>query len=173
MLFDEVIDKRYSERKYSSKEPSDESIEKLLEAARKAPIANGQYDKCRLTVVKDKNLMEDFVKEYQEKTGKSKNPLYAAPVFIIFSSSKDTSARFEDAGCVIEHICLKATEMGLGSCYIRGSVNALGKDAAYIKNLNLDEGFYPVSGVIVGYPDGESSAREHNIKTNYINWEAI
>ena len=169
MLFDEVIDKRYSERKYSSKELSDESIEKLLEAARKAPIANGQYDKCRLTVVKNKNLMKDFVKEYQEKTGKSKDPLYAAPVFIIFSSSKDTSARFEDAGCVIEHICLKATEMGLGSCYIRGSVNALGKDAAYIKNLNLDEGFFPVSGVIIGYPGGESSVKEHDIKTNYIN----
>lgn len=169
MLFDEVIDKRYSERKYSSKEPCDESIEKLLEAARKAPIANGEYDKCRLTVVKDKNLMKEFVKEYQEKTGKSKDPLYQAPVFIIFSSSKDTSARFEDAGCVIENICLKATEMGLGSCYIRGSVNALGKDAAYVKSLNLDEGFFPVSGVIIGYPDGEGSVKEHNIKTNYIN----
>lgn len=85
MLFDEVIDKRYSERKYSSKELSDESIEKLLEAARKAPIANGQYDKCRLTVVKNKNLMKDFVKEYQEKDRKEQgSALRCTSIYYLF-----------------------------------------------------------------------------------------
>ena len=89
-------------------------------------------------------------------------------MFIIFSSSKDTSAAYEDAGCVIEHICLKATEMGLASCYIRGSVNALGKEASYIKDLDLDPGFYPISGLIVGYADGDAQIKNHHIKTNYI-----
>lgn len=168
MLFDEVLDKRYSARSYKKDMPSDEEIEKLLDAAYKAPIANGAYEECRLSVIKDKSLMERFVKEYQEKTHKDKNPLYEAPLFIIFSSSKDTSAAYEDAGCVIEHICLKATEMGLASCYIRGSVNALGKEASYIKDLDLDPGFYPISGLIVGYADGDPQIKNHHIKTNYI-----
>lgn len=168
MLFDEALDKRYSGRSYKKDMPTDEEIQKLLDAAYKAPIANGAYDKSRLSVIKDKSLMERFVKEYQEKTSKDKDPLYGAPLFIIFSSSKDSSAAYEDCGCVIEHICLKATEMGLASCYIRGSVNALGKDAFYIKDLDLDSGFYPISGVIIGYPDGDAQVKKHHIKTNYI-----
>ena len=58
--------------------------------------------------------------------------------------------------------------MGLGSCYIRGAINSIGKDGKYIEKLSLDEGFYPVSGVVIGYVDSEIPPRKHEIKTNFI-----
>lgn len=168
MLFDQVIDKRVSHRKFTDRKVSDEDVNKLLDAAYKAPIANGAYDDCRLTVIRDKNLLKGLVSEYQKVTGKKKDPLYDAGLFILFSSRKDTSARFEDAGCLLEHICLKAVEMGLGSCYIRGAINSIGKEGKYIEKLDLDDGFYPVSGVIVGHIDEEVLPKHHEIKTNFV-----
>lgn len=84
------------------------------------------------------------------------------------SSSKDISSKYEDAGCVLENISLAATNLNLGSCYIRGLVNNLSDDANYIRKLNLDEGYFPVSGIVIGHIEGELIAKDHNIITNRI-----
>lgn len=164
----EVLDKRVSTRSYSKEEVSKEDIDLLLEAAYKAPIANGLYDKCMLTVITNKEFINQIAKEYQEKADKSKDPFFDAPLLIIFSSKKESSAKYEDAGCIIENIILQATSLNLGSCYIRGAFNFLGKEADYIKNLNLDQGFYPVSGVVIGKTE-KIQGKNHSIKTNFIN----
>lgn len=168
MDFYEVLSKRVSTRKFTDQKISDEYIEKLIEAANKAPIAHGEYEKCRLSVITDKTFIEEISKEYQEKFEKKSDPLFNAPLFIIFSSSKDISSKYEDAGCVLENISLAATNLNLGSCYIRGLVNNLSDDANYIRKLNLDEGYFPVSGIVIGHIEGELIAKDHNILTNRI-----
>lgn len=168
MDFYEVLSKRVSTRKFTDQKISDEDIEKLIEAANKAPIAHGEYEKCRLSVITDKTFIEEISKEYQEKFEKKSDPLFNAPLFIIFSSSKDISSKYEDAGCVLENISLAATNLNLGSCYIRGLVNNLSDDANYIRKLNLDEGYFPVSGIVIGHIEGELIAKDHNIITNRI-----
>lgn len=168
MDFYEVLSKRVSTRKFTDQKISDEDIEKLIEAANKAPIAHGEYKKCRLSVITDKTFIEEISKEYQEKFEKKSDPLFNAPLFIIFSSSKDISSKYEDAGCVLENISLAATNLNLGSCYIRGLVNNLSDDANYIRKLNLDEGYFPVSGIVIGHIEGELIAKDHNIITNRI-----
>ena len=168
MDFYDVLEKRVSTRKYSNGKVSDEDINKLLDAAYKAPIANGLYDKCRLTVIKEKSLIEEISKEYKELNGSNKESLYDAPLFILFSSSKEDSSKYEDAGCVLENITLAATSLNLGSCYIRGAINSLGNDARYIEKLGLDEGFFPVSGIVIGKNEEELKSRKHKIATNFI-----
>lgn len=168
MDFYEVLSKRVSTRKFTDQKISDEDIEKLIEAANKAPIAHGEYEKCRLSVITDKTFIEEISNEYQEKFEKKSDPLFNAPLFIIFSSSKDISSKYEDAGCVLENISLAATNLNLGSCYIRGLVNNLSDDANYIRKLNLDEGYFPVSGIVIGHIEGELIAKDHNIITNRI-----
>lgn len=168
MDFYEVLSKRVSTRKFTDQKISDEDIEKLIEAANKAPIAHGEYEKCRLSVITDKTFIEEISKEYQEKFEKKSDPLFNAPLFIIFSSSKDISSKYEDAGCVLENISLAATNLNLVSCYIRGLVNNLSDDANYIRKLNLDEGYFPVSGIVIGHIEGELIAKDHNILTNRI-----
>lgn len=168
MDFYEILQKRVSTRKFTDQKVSNDDINILLDAAYKSPIANGLYDNCRLTVIKDKSLIEEISKEYNEKEDKTSDSLFNASLFILFSSNKDTNAKYEDAGCVLEHICLAATNLNLGSCYIRGAINNLGNDAKYIAKLGLDEGFYPVSGVVIGHSLDDLKAKEHNITTNFI-----
>ena len=168
MDFYDVLSKCVSTRKFTDAKLSDEDIKVLIDAANKAPIAMGQYDASRLTVIKDRTLIKEISQEYIEFTGKESDALYNAPVFIIFSSNKDNTSKYEDAGCVLENIALAATSLNLGSCYIRGLVNNLGKEAKYIDKLKLDEGHYPVSGIIVGHSEDELKGKDHNIITNYI-----
>ena len=170
MDFYDVLSKRVSTRKFTDEKLSNEDIKILIDAANKAPIAHGEYEKCRLSVITDKTFIEEISKEYQEKFEKKSDPLFNAPLFIIFSSSKDITSKYEDAGCVLENIALAATSLNLGSCYIRGLVNNLGKEAKYIDKLKLDEGYYPVSGIIVGHSEDELKGKDHNIITNYI-WQ--
>ena len=169
MDFYEVLEKRVSTRKFTDQKVSDGDLEKLLDAAYKAPIGLGAYDKSRLTVIKDKSLIEEISKEYMDKLDKKSDPLFDAPLLIIFSSdNKENDLRFQDAGCVLENIHLAATSLGLGSCYIRGVFSNLTDDGKYIEKLNLDQGFYPVSGIVIGHIEEQLLGKEHTIKTNII-----
>ena len=168
MDFYDVLSKRVSTRKFTDEKISGEDIKILLDAANKAPIAMGQYDSSRLTVIEDRDLIKEISQEYKDFTSKDSDALYNAPVFIIFSSNKDNTSKYEDAGCVLENIALAATNLNLGSCYIRGLVNKLGNEAKYIDKLMLDRGYYPVSGIIVGHSEDELKGKDHKILTNHI-----
>ena len=168
MDFYDVLSKRVSTRKFTDEKISGEDIKILLDAANKAPIAMGQYDSSRLTVIEDRDLIKEISQEYKDFTGKDSDALYNAPVFIIFSSNKDNTSKYEDAGCVLENIALAATNLNLGSCYIRGLVNKLGNEAKYIDKLMLDRGYYSVSGIIVGHSEDELKGKDHKILTNHI-----
>lgn len=168
MEFDKVLEKRVSSRKFLDEKLTKEEIEKLIDAAKKSPIGNGAYDSVHLTVITDKNLINEMSKEYNKVENKEADSLYGASTFIMFSSNRDTSVEYEDAGCVIQNMSLKATQMGLGSCYIRGLVHTLGPDANYVKKLNLPEGFRPISGLVVGKIDNDLVGKEHSMEVTYI-----
>lgn len=168
MEFDKVLEKRVSARDFTDQKLTDEEVAEILDAANKAPIAMGEYDKCQLIVIRDKALLEEISEEYRKKAGVKHDALYGAPVMILFTSSKETSAAFEDCGCVLENIALKATVMGLGSCYIRGAIQSLGNDATYLDSLDLANKFHPVSGIILGHSKKENPPKDHKIRANFI-----
>lgn len=168
MDFDKVLSARVSSRKFVGGALSDEEIEKLLDAAKKSPIASGRYESIYLTVIRNEEFIREISDEYNVLKNKKEDSLYGSKTFIIVSSNKEDTSKYEDTGCILENITLKATEMGLGSCYIRGLVNGLGPDANYIKKLDLPEGFYPVSGIILGKVDEKLSGKDHQMKVNYI-----
>lgn len=168
MEFDKVLDKRVSSRKFLDQKISKEEISELIKASKKSPIGHGAYDSIILTVIEDKSLIEEMSKEYNELENKNSDSFYGAHLFIMVSSNKTNTCEYEDAGCLIQTMCLKATDMGLGSCYIRGPIFAMGKDAKYVKKLNLPQGFRPISGMIVGKIDYDLVGKDHDLKVSYI-----
>ncbi|MCI5839462.1 MAG: nitroreductase family protein [Peptoniphilaceae bacterium] len=170
MNFDEVLNKRVSGRKFDLKNVEDSILEEITNAAKKAPIGRNQYKNYRITVITRRDFIKAIEGEFEEKFS-AKNALYNAPVFIVVScdSKVESTIKYEDTACIIENMHLKATDLGLSSCYIRGLVHSLGKDGEYIKLLKLDEGYIPVSGLVLGYPDSKNEvAKKHEIKINYI-----
>ena len=158
----ETINKRFSNRKYLDKQVSDEDLEKILKAGMQAPVGRGKYEDMHITVIQDKDLLN----EISGLTEKS--VFYNAPTLVIISSKDDGHGLDkENSACVAENMLLAATALGLGSIYLNLVIGLIKEHKEVLDKLNLPEGFVPIVGVGLGYADG-SHIREHEIKIDYM-----
>ncbi|MFA6867693.1 MAG: nitroreductase family protein [Bacteroidales bacterium] len=127
MELKELFEKRQSTRKYKNLEIESEKIEKVIEAARLSPSAcNAQA--WKFIVINDPAL-KNKVAQSAASMGMNKFT-FEAPVIIVCvlekanatssvgSQIKNKNYKWIDMGIAAEHICLQATELGLGSCII-------------------------------------------------------
>ncbi len=123
------IKNRYSLRKYSNTPVEKEKIERCLEAARLAPSAcNAQP--WKFVVVDKPELKEQVANAARAEMLNMNKFANEAPVIIAIvmepanvtstlgSKIKRKHYPLMDIGVAAEHICLQATEEGLGSCMI-------------------------------------------------------
>lgn len=127
MTFKDLIQKRQSTRKYKSTEIEKEKIDLCLEAGRLAPSAcNAQAWKF---IVVDDPSLKTKVAETSASLGMNKFATQAPVIIIVVLENGNASStiggklknkdyRWIDIGIAIEHICLQATEIGLGTCII-------------------------------------------------------
>ncbi len=146
----ELIKKRYSCRAYEDKAIEEEKLAQLVEAARLAPSAKNLQD-WRFVVVRQ----EDIRRQVAECTNQS-DAFGRAGVIIAACSNSDHIMRCGqavgpiDVSIALEHICLMATELGLGTCWI-GAFDAekvrqilgIPKEVAIIELMAVG---YPVNG---------------------------
>ena len=158
MDFLDLAKKRYSVRTYEDKKVEKEKILKILEASRVAPTgANTQSQK--LIVVQEQSGLE--------KLKKVANIRGAAMAIIVCGDHKSVWKRpFDhkdildiDAGIVITHMMLEATELGLGTvcvCYFDPSILR--------EAFNIPENVEPVAILGIGYAAGESASPDRHDK---------
>ena len=126
--FDQIIRERVSVRAYDKRAVSRRDIEAICEAARLAPSAcNSQT--WRFIAVTDRETIRQISLEGMRAVIPNKW-LAAAPLVIVGCSqldvvanrigSKITGVEYYqiDLGIAMEHMVLKATELGLGTCWI-------------------------------------------------------
>lgn len=65
-----------------------------------------------------------------------------------------------DFGYVFEHALLKATDLGLGSCWVGGSLNR----SSFASRINVREGASVVCVSPIGYPKEKQPFRDHLIR---------
>ena len=164
----ETIKNRRSIRKYKSTDISNEIIEDLINCARLAPSAKNRQP-WKFIIVKDKtkNEIADIMLEKERKSKVSlENKIYnvkssvkataqimkEAPILILVFRPKDNNWIIGDSlsiGGAIEHICLRAIDLGLGSLWIRDIVYTQGE----IANLVGENDMELISAISIGYPD--------------------
>lgn len=170
-----VIAMRKSTRSYKSEQISDESLNNIINAGCAAPVGNGAYDAVHLTVIQNSNLLNRIAKTAANmfRTPNS-NPLYGAPTLIIVScipNEQFPNVEIANAACIIENMTLAATDAGIGSVYILGALYAFNADKELLKELDLPEGFIPISGITLGYPTeplSQEKELKQTIKVNRI-----
>lgn len=115
----EAIKRRCSVRSYQERVVEKEKIEKILEAARLAPSASNRQE-WRFIVARDKNTRQRLM-----EAAKNQSFVGEAPVVIACCAHTDNHVMTcgqlcypIDVAIAIEHMALKATEEGLGSCWI-------------------------------------------------------
>lgn len=149
----EAIKKRRSIRRFdSSRQISEEQIEKLLEAARWAPSA-GNLQSWFFVVVKDQETKEKLV-----EAAWGQDFIAEVPVVIVSCADlKRSASRYGDRGETLyaiqdttiasQNICLTATEMGLGTVW----VGAFAEEEVS-RILELPENLHPIAILPIGYP---------------------
>ena len=125
MEFSELIQKRQSDRKYKDEPVRREDIVKCLEAARLAPSACNSQP-WRFVVVEDKAALKEMS---EAAIGLGMNKFTAGvPVMVAVVQEnmnleakagalvKNKDYSMMDLGFAIDHFCLQAAELGLGTC---------------------------------------------------------
>ncbi len=173
MNLSELIQKRQSDRKYESRPVSRELVMKCLEAARLAPSACNSQP-WKFVVVDDAALlpqmgaaaagmgMNGFAREV---------PVIVAVVLEkmnltarIGSVIKDKEYSLLDVGIAVEHFCLQAAELGLGTC-IMGWF-----DEKKVKKLLGIKGKRVPLLISLGYPAGETRKKARKPLEEMSSW---
>lgn len=158
----EAIEKRFSNRKYLDKQISNDDLNKILKAGMQAPIGRGKYEDMHITVIQNKDLLNEI-------SGLAdRSVFYNAPTLVIISAHDDGHGLDkENSACVAMNMLLAATALNLGSIYLNLVIGLIKEHKDVLDKLNLPKGFVPVVGVGLGYADG-SHIREHEINVDYM-----
>ena len=158
MDFLNLVEQRYSVRKYTEKKVEQEKLQQILQAGRLAPTAcNNQPFK--LIVIESETGLE--------KLGLA-SKVYGAPLAIVVCTSVQACWKRAvdqrntadiDAAIVTDHMMLAATALELGSVWVCNFNSAVA-----VKEFNIQQEYEPVNILIVGYADGYEPNPRHSIR---------
>ncbi len=152
-MFLDLIRQRRSVRKYTSAPIDEETRDKLIEAALRAPSSRS-FNPWRFVVIDDPALLEKLSRSKPHGASFLKN----APLGIVVCADITASdVCVEDASIASIFIHLAAASLGLGSCWIQIRKRDHDKDIsadAYIKDLlDVPDNLMIESIIAIGYPD--------------------
>ena len=150
MEFDEVIKKRHSVRSYTGQIPPDSDIVKILKAADMAPSAGGLKSR-KVFVFKDQRVRRELA-----NAARQQDFVAQAPILLVFCANLEMIATYgrrgrdlfciQDTSAAVENALLKATDLGLGSCWV-GAFD----EEEVSKICRLPQWLRPVTLVTIGY----------------------
>ena len=157
MEFSKVLENRYSVRDFKDLQVEDEKIEAIIEAGRVAPTAkNTQCQK--IFVLKSKESIE--------KVRNITRCAFNAPLVILtcgdeerqcYLSISGKSLMETDVAIVNTHMMLKATELGLGTCWV-----CYFDPKKISEEFNLPDNIRPLNLLLVGYTADDYKPNERH-----------
>ena len=196
MEFMELLSRRRSCRRYTAEPVSREALDALLLAANAAPIGSNRTEDIHLTVVTDRSVLDALAlamnRRRQDKAAMTNitekiadpnaglrpdfDPFYGAPAVIFVSHRKQDvqpGIEYSNVMSVAMAMHLEAAELGLGSVFMWGSLEAMRLYPEYDRTglLELPEGFEPLLGLAVGHaavPAEPRPLKADRLGINYI-----
>lgn len=173
-----AIEARRSVRAYKPDQVEKEKIEKILHAAVMAPTGmNAQpwafgiiQNKAKLDDLdeRSKQFMLDsmeaqpWVRQYEENfRDPNYHVFYGAPALVVIYTKNASPISRIDCCLAAENLMLAACDLGLGTCWI-GFSHGLLDQPELKQELGVPEEYQVAAPIIVGYPAGETPAREKN-----------
>lgn len=160
--FARLVAERYSCRAFSPAEVSPADIDYIIEQVRMAPSACNRQP-WRIMIIGPDDSRRDIVCEAYSREWFTGAPYY----FIMCGDVTEGWVRTEDSHSHIdvdlaiatEHLCLSATAVGLGTCWVcnfNPSILSAG--------LNLPDSLVPIAIIPLGHPAPDSAIPEKKRK---------
>lgn len=156
----DVINKRFSCRKFLGREVEKNKIMEIVNAGLKAPSGMNKQEGV-VIVITDQETRE-LLSMLNNRIGKMKeniDPFYGAPVILLVAHKKSPLAVYNGAA-MIENMLLEATNQGLGSCWVHRAYEELLTPIGtrILARCGLDANEYEGIGhIALGYADAVSS----------------
>lgn len=149
-----AIQLRQANREFKATPVAPDQLAALSEAASYAPVARGRYNEYLLTVVTDRQVIDEL------EAADTGHPFYGAPVVMVLSTTLTNQAGYLSAGMIAQNIELKASELGLASCTILGALKGgIESSVAARTALGLPTDYVPVVAIAIGHPAHELNPR--------------
>jgi nitroreductase len=159
MELSEAIKGRRSIRAFKQQDVPEETVEKLIDAARHAPSA-GNVQPWEFVVVRNLEVKRKLAKAALNQAFVEEAPV----VIVVCANEKRSSSGYgkrgetlyciQDTAAATQNILLTAYSLGLGTCW----VGAFNENEAK-KALRTPSGIRPVVMIPVGYPNKTPSQR--------------
>lgn len=169
-----AISLRKSVRAYKPESIPEESLNIIVQAGSKAPVASAQYDSLHITIVQNPEALKRIADAASEvvfqATHIRKNMDFGAPTLILISSTPAMMPGIEyaNAACVLENMVLAATDQKIDSIIWGGASVAVKQSTALKELLRIPAGYEPVLCASFGYAKEEVSPKEHAISVNSV-----
>ncbi len=193
MDFTELLRYRKSTRKFTDEAISQDDLTRILAAANGAPVGSNLYRDVHLTIVRDRGVLdalaEAAIQRLEDKETMRRivgdipasaidpkliDPFYHAPLVVFVSHRKQDlqpGIEYSNVACIVYSMHLAATELGLGSVFMWGVLEAMREfpERDHTELLQLPDGFEPLLGLAVGHPASERRARDIKERIG-VNW---
>lgn len=167
MNFQELVNTRYSVRAYKPDPVPEETLQKVLDAARLAPSAHN-YQPFQFIVLKTAGRADELKRIY-ERDWLSKAPL----VVVVCAVYEGAWLRMDnknyaevDATIAMDHLIMAAADLGLGTCWIAAfnpqEVRSL---------LRLPEGVEPIAMTPLGYAANQLKEKKRKSLAELVRYE--
>jgi len=185
--FFELLTHRCSVRKFTDQPVSREAIDRIVLAANSAPVGSNLYRDLHLTVVRDRDVLHKLgeaaryrlkdkatmraitktIPGQEEPKKKDFDPFYGASVVIFVSHRKQDlqpGIEYCNVASVVQTMHLAATELGLSSVFMWGSMEAMRIYPQFDNTdlLHLPENFEPLLALAIGYGEKDIAPRVLN-----------
>ena len=151
MEFQDLVQRRYSVRKYLSKPIEDEKLKAVLDAARIAPTAANKQP-FRLIVIKTEGKEEELKRIYHADWFSEAPIVVCACTVLAESWTRRDGRNYVDVDTTIamDYLILSATDLGLGTCWIAAFDAQAAREV-----LKIPEGVEQLLFTPLGYPADE------------------
>lgn len=151
MEFKDLYLKRRTCRSYKPIEVEEDKLTYILDAGMHAPVSRGSYKDYLLYSLKGEKF-ERIISIIKNVRGmdvsyNSKN------VILLFSKNNSEVLANQDAGSIIENMCLAASDLDLGSTFSYSVARLIASSKECLEILNVPTDYKVLSGMFVGYID--------------------
>jgi nitroreductase len=162
----EILKTRRSVRVYKDRPIAEETLEKIVDAARFAPTARN-VQPWEFVVVTDRGILTKIAALAEN------GRFLASATACIAVFCSDTKYYLEDGCAATQNILLAATALGIGSCWVAGDKKPYCSQVS--KLLNAPESLKLVSLIALGYPESENSFRAVDKRglQEVLHWEKL